>query len=138
MNNRVIILNLSVLIILCVVTIISCRKIPCQEDIYGVWKGEFQDNELLFTFESDQTCLLSFTNKESGSVEILNGNFEINFTKKPIPLSVKNIPQLNHSLYTIVEFKGRESIRLASFSPRWRLRPLSFNHMTSINLERVQ
>jgi hypothetical protein len=27
---------------------------------------------------------------------------------------------------------------LASFSPRWRLRPLSFNHMTSINLERVQ
>ncbi len=138
MNNKVIILNISFLIILSVCTIISCGKIPYQEDIYGVWKGEYQDKELLFTFKSDQTCELSFTDKESDSVEILNGNFEINFSKKPMPLSVRNIPQLNHPLYTIVEFIGSESIRLASFSPRWRLRPISFNHSTSINLERVK
>ena len=138
MNNKVIILNISFLIIISVCTIISCGKIPYQENIYGVWKGEFQDKELLFTFESDQTCVLSFMNKESGSVEILNGNFEIDLSKKPISLSVKNIPQLNHPLYTIVEFIGSESIRLASFSPRWRLRPISFNRSTSIKLERVQ
>jgi len=117
---------------------ISCRKIPCQEDIYGVWKGEFQGKELLFKFEKDQTCVLGFMNKESHSIEILNGNFEINLSKKPIPLSVRNIPQLNHPLYTIVEFKGSESIRLASFSSRWRLRPISFNRSTNIYLERVQ
>ena len=138
MNNRVIILNLSILIILSVCTIISCRKTPCQEDIYGVWKGEFQGKELLVKFERDQTCVLSFMNKESNSVEILNGNFEIDFSKKPIPLTVRNIPQLNHPLYTIVEFIRSDSIRLASFSPRWRLRPISFNRSTSINLERVQ
>ena len=138
MNNRIIILNLSILIILSVCTVISCGKIPCQEDIFGVWKGEFQGKELLFKFESDQTCVLSFMNKESGSVEILNGNFEIDLSKKPISLSVKNIPQLNHPLYTIVEFIGSESIRLASFSPRWRLQPISFNRSTSINLKRVQ
>ena len=138
MNNKVIILNISFLIILSVCTIISCGKIPYQEDIYGVWKGEFQDKELLFKFERDQTCVLSFTNKESDSVEILNGNFEIDLSKKPISLSVKNIPQLNHPLYTIVEFIGSESIRLASFSPSWRLRPISFNRSTSINLERVR
>ena len=138
MNNKVIILNISFLIILSVCTIISCGKIPYQEDIYGVWKGEFEDKELLFKFESDQTCVLSFTNKESNSVEILNGNFEIDLSKKPISLSVKNIPQLNHPLYTIVEFIGSESIRLASFSPRWRLQPISFNRSTSINLKRVQ
>ena len=138
MNNKVIILNISFLIILSVCTIISCGKIPYQEDIYGVWKGEFQDKELLFIFESDKTCVLSFTNKESDSGEILNGNFEIDLSKKPISLSVKNIPQLNHPLYTIVEFIGSESIRLASFSPRWKLRPISFNRSTSINLKRVQ
>lgn len=138
MNNRFIILNLSILIILSVCTVISCGKTPYQEDIYGVWKGEFQDKELLFKFESDKTCVLSFTNKESNSVEILNGNFEIDLSKKPISLSVKNIPQLNHPLYTIVEFIGSDSIRLASFSPRWKLRPISFNRSTSIKLERVQ
>ena len=138
MNNKVIILNISFLIILSVCTIISCGKIPYQEDIYGVWKGEFQDKELLFKFESDKTCVLSFMNKESDSVEILNGNFEIDLSKKPISLSVKNIPQLNHPLYTIVEFIGSESIRLVSFSPRWRLQPISFNRSTSINLKRVQ
>jgi len=138
MNNKVIILNYNILIILSICTIISCGKIPCQEDIFGVWKGEFQDQELLFKFKSDQTCVLSFRNKESGSVEILNGNFEIDLSKEPIPLSVRNIPQLNHPLYTIVEFIGSESIKLASFSPRWMLRPISFNRSTSINLERVQ
>ena len=138
MKNKVNVLNLSILIILSACMIVSCGKIPCQEDIYGVWKGEFQDKELLFKFESDQTCVLSFMNKESGSVEILNGNFEIDLSKKPISLSIKNIPQLNHPLYTIVEFIGSESIRLESFSPRWRLRPISFNRSTSINLERVQ
>ena len=138
MKKKVITLNISFLIVLSFCTIISCGKIPFQEDIYGVWKGEFQDKELLFKFESDQTCVLSFMNKESDSVEILNGNFEIDFSKKPISLAIKNIPQLNHPLYTIVEFIGSESIRLASFSPRWRLRPISFNRSTSIKLERVQ
>ena len=138
MKNKVNVLNLSILIILSAGMIVSCGKIPCQEDIYGVWKGEFQDKDLQFIFESDQTCVLSFINKESNLVEILNGNFKIDFSKKPISLSVRNIPQLNHPLYTIVEFIGSESIRLESFSPRWRLRPISFNRSTSINLERVK
>jgi len=118
--------------------IISCRKTPYHGQIYGIWKGEFQDKDLQFIFESDQTCVLSFINKESNLVEILNGNFEIDFSKKPISLAIKNIPQLNHPLYTIVEFIGSESIRLASFSTRWRLQPISFNRSTSINLKRIQ
>ena len=129
--------NISFLIVLSLCAIISCGKTPCQEDIYGIWKGEFQDKELLFTFNSDQTCVLSFTNKESDTVEILNGNFEIDLSKKPISLSVKNIPQLNHPLHTIVEFIGDSSIRLAGFTPNRRVRPISFGRDKSIKLNRV-
>ena len=101
-------------------------------------KVRFVLNEVLNSNINETLAVLSFMNKESGSVEILNGNFEIDLSKKPISLSIKNIPQLNHPLHTIVDFIGSESIRLASFSPRWRLRPISFNGSTSINLKRVQ
>lgn len=138
MKNRVIVLNLSILIILCVYMIISGGKTPCPEDIIGVWRGEFQGKELLFKFESDQTCVLSFRDIASDSVEILNGNFEIDLSKKPIPLSVRNIPQLNHPLHTIVEFTGCDSTRLAYFAPRWRLRPVSFDRYRCVNLKRVK
>ena len=138
MKNKVNVLNLSILIILSACMIVSCGKIPCQEVIYGVWKGEFQGKELLFKFESDQTCVWSFRNKESNSVEILNGIFEIDFSKKPITLSVRNIQQINHPLHTIVEFIGSDSIILAHFSPRLKLRPITFNRNTSIILKRIK
>jgi hypothetical protein len=138
MKNRVIVFNLSILIILCVYMIVSGGKTPCPEDIIGVWRGEFQGKELLFKFESDQTCVLSFRDIASDSVEILKGNFEIDLSKKPNPLSVRNIPQLNHPLHTIVEFTGSDSIRLAYFAPRWRLRPVSFDPNRGMNLKRVK
>ena len=137
MKNKVNVLNLGILIILSACMIVSCGKIPCQEVIYGVWKGEFQGKELLFKFESDQTCVWSFRNKESNSVEILNGNFEIDFSKKPITLSVRNIQQINHPLHTILQFKEVDELIIAEFAPRWKLRPLSFDHNTSISFKRV-
>jgi hypothetical protein len=115
----------------------SCGKAPRQEDIYGVWKGEFQGVELVFTFIQDGTCVLSFQDKATGSTDIINGNFVIDFSKNPIPLTVRNIPQLNHPLHTIVEFIEDNSMRIAYFAPRWRLRPITFGHNTSMILKRV-
>lgn len=116
--------------------IFSCGKMISQEAIYGVWKGELQEKELLFQFKSDKTCVLSFRDKVSGSIEIVNGNFEMDFSKKPIPLTIRSIPQLNHPLHTIVEFNGTDTIQLANFAPRWRLRPISFDRNTSMRLKR--
>ena len=100
----------------------SGHYIPVQEEPYD--KAQ------------DVVSLLSYKDIATGSVETIKGNFEIDFSKFPIPLSVRNIPELKHSLYTIVEFVDIDSIKIANFSPRWRFRPISFNRNTSIHLKR--
>ena len=134
-SNITIILELSFLaIILCL--FFSYREIPCQEDIYGVWGGEHHGKELIIRFSNDGTCVLSFMDKRSDSLDILKGNFEINFSKAPLPLTIRNIQELNHPLHTIIEFAGNNSARIAEFATCWRLRPISFDQDTSIILER--
>jgi len=125
------------IVFLCTLMMFSCAKAPSQENIYGVWKGESQGVELIFKFFKDGTCVFSFKNNASNSTKILNGNFEIYLSKKPISLTVRNIPQLNHPLHTIVEFIEDDSIRLAYFATRWRLRPISFDHNISMNLKKA-
>ena len=117
--------------------VISCGKAPTQNDIYGVWKGEHLGKELMFKFNNDGTCVLNFKDSVSDSAEILIGNFKMNFSQKPITLSVRNIPQLNHPLHTIVEFVKMDSIKLANFSPRWRIRPITFDPIASMSLRRI-
>jgi len=74
----------------------------------------------------------------SGSVDIVNGNFIMDFSKNPIPISIRNIPQLNHPLHTIVEFMGDDSIRLGNFSPSWRVRNISFEQNRNFVLKRLK
>lgn len=124
--------------ILIVFSVFSCTKSSCNKDIYGTWRGELQGKVLLFQFKSDQTAILSFMDIASGTVEEITGNFEVDCSKKPIPLSIRNIPQLNHPLHTIIKFSEDDSIQLVNFSPRWRLRPISFIGMTSVNLKRFR
>jgi hypothetical protein len=118
------------------VIVSSCIKAPQQEDIYGSWRGEYQGQLLFFRFNRDGTCVLSFTDHDSGSSKTLNGNFSTDFSKIPRPLTIRNIPQLNHPLHTILEFMGNDSIRIAYFAPRLKLRPISFDKNRSIILSR--
>jgi hypothetical protein len=118
-------------------TISSCMQASRQENLYGVWKGQSRGVELVFRFFNDGTCEFSFKNDSSGTTERIRGNLETDFTKSPIPLTVRNIPQLNHPLHTIVEFIKDDSIRMAHFAPRWRLRPIAFGKNTSFSLKKV-
>jgi hypothetical protein len=118
--------------------IASCSPPHQEKDLFGVWKGEFQGYELIFKFESDRTCELSFIEKTSGAAEILTGNFETDFSKDPPPLTIRNIPQLPHPLHTIVFFMKEDSIKLAKFAPRWRLRPISFDNHTNMVLKQAK
>jgi hypothetical protein len=110
---------------------------PDEESIYGVWEGEYRGTKLLFRFDSDGTCLLNFRDNASGSTTKLSGNYELDFSKQPALLSITNIPQLNHPLHSIVHFGGNDSMKIAQFAPRWRLRPISFDPQTSISLSRT-
>ena len=125
------------LFVLSTFMLVSCGKSSLPKEIYGTWEGELQGKELIFQFKNDQTCVLTSKDRASESVERVNGNFEIDFSKKPITLSIRNISQLNHPLFTIIEFVNADSMRLADFVPSWRLRPVAFSS-TSMNLKCIK
>jgi len=136
MKSRITLLTIS-LLILGLLSTISCMEVPKEEDIYGIWEGKFHETELLFTFNADGTCLLSFKNSINDEVDKLKGTFEVDFSKYPLPLSIRNIPQLNHGLYTILKFTDNDSLVIADFAPRWRFRPISFEYDTDMTLRKV-
>ena len=126
--KRVVLFKLLFLIV------VSCNNINTDTNIYGNWKGFQVGHELSFIFKSDHTCVLEIFDKQTNKYETINGNYELNFSKIPISLSIHNVPQLNHPLYTIIEFISDDSIRIAQFSPQWRLRPITFNNNTTMVL----
>ena len=121
-----------------VIIVSSCKDTFTQNNIYGVWQGEYLGKKLMFNFNSDGTCLIKIEDISTNSIEILNGIFVIDFSKNPIPLSIRNILQLNHPLHTIVEIIDTDSIRLGSFAPKWRVRDISFQLNKSITLKRLK
>ncbi len=115
----------------------SCADPFTDEVLHGVWKGSYEDTELSFTFNSDGTCLMIFNDTVTGQTDEIKGTFELDFSKFPVPLSIRNIAGLNHGLYTIVEFYNDGSVRMAVFSPRWRLRPIAFEGDSFMVLKRA-
>jgi hypothetical protein len=116
----------------------SCNNQYDENDLFGVWTGNHRGFVFTFQFNRDHSCLLSIGDKTSGAIKIVNGDFETDFSKRPIPLTIRNIPQLTHPLHTIVSFKRDGSIQIATFAPRWRLRPIAFNKNASPILKRVK
>ncbi len=114
-----------------------CGNVTNQTDITGVWKGESLGNELTFTFRNDLTCELVFKDSSSGNIEKIDGNYELDLTKTPIPLSIRNIPQLSYSIHTIIRFESPDSMRFAMFSPRWRLRQIAFDKSSGFTLKKI-
>ena len=117
------------------IMILSCGKITSQDDIIGIWEGRHLGLEIIFKFNPDGTCNINVKDNTSNAIQILDGNFMMDFSKQPILLSIRNIPQLNHPLHTIVEFLGTDSIRLGNFAPHWRVRDISFDQNKSIILK---
>ena len=117
--------------------VVSCNNLTTDANIYGNWKGSYNDHEMSLVLKSDNTCLLKYFDKQSNKLQTISGSYELDFSKKPIPLSIRNIPQLSYQLHTIVEFISNDSIRIALFSTKWRLRPISFETGKTINLKRI-
>jgi len=115
---------------------LSCGVGTGYEDIYGDWEGESQEEKIIISFSSGNKTVLSVNNKESDTVEVLHGSYEINFSKTPMPLSINNIQEINHSLHTIIRIKNNELL-MAKFATKLKLRPVSFDD-TSILLNRIQ
>ena len=116
--------------------LLGCNSSPTPEGLLiGVWEGNTDSTRIEFKFNQDRTCKISIVTFESDSINIA-GDIEFDFTKVPISLTIRNIPQLTHPLHTIIEFVGEDGLRIAQFAPRWRIRPIVFNPRTTWNLKR--
>ena len=101
-----------------------CLDLPRDSDLCGIWVNYDKSN--VFRFNQDKTCTITYKLGESDTF-LITGNYEVNFNKKPIPLTIRNIPQLNHPLHTIIKFRGENELFISEFAPRWRVRPISFH-----------
>ena len=137
MNVMLSIYNKSAVLMLLLLFGISCNNVITDTNIYGQWKGSYNGHEVSFIFRSDNTCALSFLNEHTKKHETISGNYELNILKRPIPLSIHNIAQLNYPLHSIIEFIRDDSIRIAKFSPKLKLRPISFGTGNELHFKRI-
>ena len=86
--------------------------------------------------KKDNTCSLEFRDISSSEAERFNGDCSIDITKKPYSFIMKNITELNTSLYSLVTLRGNNIIHMSEFSTKWRLRPVALTHENTIIFKR--
>ncbi len=116
--------------------LLACSRPYGPKDLIGTWEGASKEmSSVVVSFAAGGRCRLEYVDQQ-GETHSLTGDYEVDFSKAPVPLTIRNIPQLPHPLHTIIQFTGADSLRMGNFSPRWRLRPISFDPATQILLER--
>ncbi|MBU0691486.1 hypothetical protein KKH18_06690 [bacterium] len=116
---------------------VSCGTPPSLVDLWGVWQGTAAGQDVTVEFREDGKCVLEFRDIKTGESHRFRGEFQADFTKQPIPVSVRSIPELPHALHMIIAFGADGSLYMSQFSTQWRLRPIAFETDKTVKLTRV-
>ena len=127
----VILLTSCLIMILFMVTNNSL-KILSLESLNGQWISKYKNYEIILAIKKDNKCSLDLRIASSDKVEKFNGDCSIDITKKPYSFIMKNITELNTSLYSLVTLRGNNIIHMSEFSTKWRLRPVTLSHENTI------
>lgn len=127
----VILLTSCLIIILFMVTNNS-QKILSLESLNGQWIGKHKNYEIILAIKKDNKCSLDLRIASSDKVEKFNGDCSIDSTKKPYSFIMKNITELNTSLYSLITLRGNNIIHMSEFSTKWRLRPVTLSNENTI------
>ena len=128
----------SIILMAFCISLNSCLKNSTVPNIQGNWKGMYNNQDILFIFEKDKSCEFRFYDDHSDELIILKGEFDIDYSKRPIPLSIRHIKQVEHSLHTIIRFVDTDSMIISEFSKRSKLRPLTFSEEKQLILTRTK
>ena len=109
-----------------------------DDNISGNWVGNYNKNKISIEFNDDNACVIRLINKKTNKIETISGNYNLDISKNPIPISIRNIKELNYSLYGIIKFVDKDSIQISTFSTKLKLSPISFDTTKIIKLERSQ
>ena len=108
-----------------------------KNKVYGHWKGDFANYELELMFDTDQRFRLKFTDVILQTNKVISGDFFVDYSKKPIALSFRNLPETTYPLHTVIKFKGDDTIIIEKFSSKERFRPLTFSYDSNMVFNRV-
>ena len=129
--------KLSCLILLILVAILVVNNQYSEKyKVYGDWRGDFKGYELFFEFKSNHRFKLIFKDKVLKTSNVIKGNFYADYSKKPISLSLKNLPNTSHPLHTIIKFKGNNLLTIEKFSTKEKFRPMIFSYEENMKLKR--
>ena len=113
------------ILVVSMISIFACDSSFIENNVYGRWNGIYQGRSISIIFNTDNSCIINYY--DENAFNTIRGKYEINWSKKPIPITIREIRELNHPLATIIEFIDNDSIKVAPFSTKWRLRPISFD-----------
>ena len=102
----------------------GCAPASWSDALYGTWEGKIGERSVRLELATDGGCRLKLPTGESDVW--YSGHCEMNLEKHPIPLTMRQISQLDHPLHTIIELAGPDTLHMAPFASRWRLRPIAF------------
>ena len=98
---------------------------PDHNFLLGKWSGLHKGTIIVLIFNKDRTCELTVLDAESKETTVTRGNYSIDFTKDPLPLTITKVTGIGCNLYTIVEVGSSDVIRIARFSPTARMRAVT-------------
>ena len=126
------ILLTSFLITILLLVTNNSLKILGLDSLNGQWIGKHKNYEIILVIQKDNKCSLDFYTSSSNKVEKFNGDCSIDITKKPYSFIMKNITELNTSLYSLVSLRDTNIIHMSEFSTKWRLRPVTLSRENTI------
>jgi|TARA_Y100000310_G_C20368328_1_gene662303 hypothetical protein len=107
-----------------------------NKNIMGKWEGKIFNSNIYFEFKEKNIFTMKILNFNTDSLFVIHGEFSLDYLKTPIPLSLSNIPQVNHPLHTIIKFVDEDLIKMTLFSIKWRVRPVYFESNDTFMLSR--
>ena len=116
--------------------VLGCAQPVDHSSLLGAWTGSGPTIPLIEVqfLENGEFHMRIVT--INGDDLTYDGEFETDFTKTPVPLSMRSISQLPHAIHTIIELRGDETLRMGEFGEKWRLRPTEFNPANAMTLKK--
>jgi len=95
------------------------------------------NNYLKIEFKKDKKCNIYIIRTDGTSLNF-SGIYDLDTQKKPMPLSIRSITNLNHSLHTIIRYIDENTIEIMQFSTIQRIRPVFFSEENKIRLKKIK
>ena len=95
------------------------------------------NNYLKIEFKKDKKCNIYIIRTDGTSLNFA-GIYDLNTQKKPMPLSIRSITNLNHPLHTIIRYIDENTIDIMQFSSTQKLRPVIFSEENKIRLKKIK